>query len=1438
MIRKYKHLIATALFVLLGTVSAWAQPSGGGSGTTDDPYLIGTAADLKAFAQYVGSGHNSASARLNADINLSSVCSSTLGSWTGIGSYSAPYSGTFDGQGHTISGLYIGSGDNVIRAGLFGKVGRATITNLTVEGDVSGTSYVGIFAGEINNSDARISGITTRGTVSGSSNYTGGVAGYVMSGAEVTHCVNYATVNNVYQYCGGLFGALNGKASGCANYGSVNGQYYTAGITGEMNGTSTIIENCLSAGSVSGYSGAGLVSQASGTIRNSLVVCDVTMVDNVTTNVGLLVAQANNGTVWNNNCYRSDATIVYRNGNVVLEDNRLSPKAPALVGNSVGLTTAELSSGKGAYLLQGDQSDLWWTQTIGSDALPTPLGTGSQVYFTGTIYCDGSLEGSYSNTFSSDVTHQDHDFDANEICRNCGIGKTPAEDDGTYFIASVGNFLWLRDAINLRGQQRIKAVQTADLDLSCVCGESLGNWIPIGDTRLAGGQGAMYLEYDGQGHSVSGLYINDAAGDYYGLFSVLYCSSISNLRLSNFVVNAPYSVNVGVLAGYCVSTPFSGIVVESGNVVGSQNVGGVVGNNNANIIRCVNYANVTGSKNAGGICGIEYGGNTVVSECFNAGDIKVCNVSTGVSSSQNTYAGGICGAVNSGSIARCENSGDVTAGNHAAGICADLQNEGTVSDCVSSGTITANYQVGGICSWAYGKITNCLFTGDVLQVGSRAPHHGLILAWSNVPEGITNCYYSATSTLSDERGQEEPSACYSIDVAGAQRVSHDVLVSGEVAFKLQGVRSELVWSQGLDGINLPTVFFTPGEGFRVYLHTGTADCAGTLKTPATFANGPGSEAIYLGHAYGSDGVCTVCGEFQEPELIDGVYHICNYGNLASLRDLVNGGNNTVSAVLDADIDLSPYCGEGKGSFAPFRVFCGYFNGKGHKISGFYFDHKDFSTKYSDGVGLFSVAGADGADAEICHLEIEGNLHSRSYDRTGLLVGQTKGNLAIHHIITRGTVIGRASTGGVVGYMTQSTTISDCVNYASVTAESNSGLAGIVGSIFSNTDLTLENLANYGDINGADLVSGILGYKQENNKLTLRNVANYGNVKGSRVAGIIATNNVYVTIDGAFVSGDVEGSSTSGIVIPYASGNTVTRSYYDGSITFKNSGSPVDISVNADYGKSIAISHDDVVAGRAAYLLGKDWGQQLPGGTMPVLGGLRVYYGRYQHAVAEPIFSEARYTNIIVDETPSVHNFDAGICSICGKHNGEVYNVQEKTLPNWVSTNQGQHGTSSISDKAGYDLGTIIPGSTLVFDWRVSSENNYDKFFASICNYDDDNEVEKCVDNKSGDKSGKFEYTFSSAGHYYLKLWYAKDSSQSNGADTAWAENIKCTSATLIPGKVWADVDGDDDFDVDDITAMRNMILESIAPNGQADLDGDGMISIGDVTEAIHQLIMP
>ena len=214
-----------------------------GTGSPEDPYKIEIVPHLYWFAEYVNKCDSGACAVLTQDIlinrnvltvdgDLNDLPYPPANEWIPINNFS----GTFDGDGHTISGLYYSGSGNYV--GLFGCVGIGGVVK-----DVSvADSYIGVT------------------TTSENALYIGGISGHNeghLEGCTFTGTLTAKnnTTNNVYSYAGGISGSNIGTIERCINYGKITGGGYNpivGGICGgdyntEVMGT---IKNCENNGAV------------------------------------------------------------------------------------------------------------------------------------------------------------------------------------------------------------------------------------------------------------------------------------------------------------------------------------------------------------------------------------------------------------------------------------------------------------------------------------------------------------------------------------------------------------------------------------------------------------------------------------------------------------------------------------------------------------------------------------------------------------------------------------------------------------------------------------------------------------------------------------------------------------------------------------------------------------------------------------------------------------------------------------------------------------------------------------------------------------------------------------------------------------------------------------------------------------------------------------
>lgn len=219
-----------------------------GSGTEDDPYQISTAIGLEWFRDKVNNAKSIDETKICAVLTADIVLDANE-SWEPIGiisDYSSgqgAYTGTFDGKGHTISGLNVSG--NFAYAGLFGAVTGGTIKNLTVAGNVSLSNSQCIAGGIVGYaSNAAIKNCSNHCSVSGgSTSIIGGIAGFSSSGAIIVDCYNVGTISgiNYAAASGGIVGSNSGTISNCYNVGKVSGGDHVGEIAGDNFGT---VENC------------------------------------------------------------------------------------------------------------------------------------------------------------------------------------------------------------------------------------------------------------------------------------------------------------------------------------------------------------------------------------------------------------------------------------------------------------------------------------------------------------------------------------------------------------------------------------------------------------------------------------------------------------------------------------------------------------------------------------------------------------------------------------------------------------------------------------------------------------------------------------------------------------------------------------------------------------------------------------------------------------------------------------------------------------------------------------------------------------------------------------------------------------------------------------------------------------------------------------------
>lgn len=263
---------------------------------------ISTAAELASFRDRVNAGmtYEGLTVKLTANIDLNNT------NWLPIGNYRQSnsfgkhtFNGTFDGQNHTISGLYINGEyypaeykeEKSIYGALFGYIENATLKNFTVKGTVIGTDVAGVVGalganstvenvisdvnltgkdgknaeGEVRGKvagivaclkgdNAKISNCINKGNLSatdGGGNPAGGIIAYIDNeGLKIENCKNYGAINaEDTSDVGGILGSSHKQVAiiGCGNYANVSGKTNVGGIAGNVGGS---IANCENTGKI------------------------------------------------------------------------------------------------------------------------------------------------------------------------------------------------------------------------------------------------------------------------------------------------------------------------------------------------------------------------------------------------------------------------------------------------------------------------------------------------------------------------------------------------------------------------------------------------------------------------------------------------------------------------------------------------------------------------------------------------------------------------------------------------------------------------------------------------------------------------------------------------------------------------------------------------------------------------------------------------------------------------------------------------------------------------------------------------------------------------------------------------------------------------------------------------------------------------------------
>ncbi len=552
-----KRLLSLCLMaaVAVAGISVWALEKNAAGA-----YQIGSAADLKAFAELVNGGEVHAWGQLAADIDYGTE-------QTMIGCEANNYAGTFDGQGHTIKYQFF---PETKGCALFRNVGATgLIQNLRVVGSIttSQAQAAGLAAysqGVIRNC---VADVTITSGVAGDATH-GGIVAVSYQGAFITNCLAKVTINGEKtEKCGGIVGYADAR---------------------------TTIQNCLTVND--GTFKKNNNSSAFGRNASKQLI---------TFNVGNYVkfrSGADSGARQKGGNYNNFAANAWGDDNVA---------------DGTVVADGDLKGGKVCYMLNTDQHDIVWRQTIGEDNYPLPglFGEGhGQVYASVATNCKGRMEVeegqeapevAYSNT-DAGVAALEHTWD-NGVCSTCGFFDNDylAIDpvDGCYMLKTAEDINWceIKNQVSNGGYFSMK--QMADIEVKAPEGYTIfnaSNWCGC--------------NYNGQGRNLT-IDIS-YTGDCAALFP-LACGVIENLNLHGTIKTtakkAGSVVGVSKNVNMLIRNVYSDVNIQA-TKAGDATAGGILGSTDTdcrleNVIYAGKIQGAEGTTDAAGICG--YAGKRV-----------------------------------------------------------------------------------------------------------------------------------------------------------------------------------------------------------------------------------------------------------------------------------------------------------------------------------------------------------------------------------------------------------------------------------------------------------------------------------------------------------------------------------------------------------------------------------------------------------------------------------------------------------------------------------------------------------------------------------------------------------------------------------------------------------------------------------------------------------
>ena len=1093
---------------------------------------------------------------------------------TPIGTSGKKFTGTFDGKGYTISGINITSSTDASYPyiGLFGLAQGATIKNLTVEGTVSGASYVGGIVAWCRG--ATIINCTNKVNVTTSGANAGGILGYgdynLTTGATLTisGCKNEGTVTATGTGAGGIYGCAslngnNGKTyiQNCVNEGAVSASGRAGGIlgiTGTTAKTGTVIEitGCKNYGAITITTGnvvGGIMGYYMGRATSGDNIFKIHQCENYgtiaansqTSGQGGYVGGILGAALETGNKYALDITLteLYNNGKLI----RGTSQPIGAIVSYLRIPLTETVDGKQiASLTMSDWvNDCDWKGDTTSWMIYTIPDAGIVSYFgmTNIVNNAGSRIFSVDSDLSGELvvgTNNHVNF------ANCISTNSTAAEKAAFVAANSDKYMMDGDNVSLRstltldtkiGSAEEMALLMAtpsawdkaytlecDIDISGIAQSPIGN----STTPFTG-------SFDGKNHAITGLNISVTTTGG-GLFGYTKDATIQNLTVSGSVTA---TTSTGSRAGGLIGEAQGDLTVSGCTINVTVNAeagaaGGVVGTVNSgvekgtvSISNTTSTGNVTGSKYNAGFIGYALGAydtTITLTNCKNTGNIT--------SSDSGSATGGIVGyLIPSNAVTytfkNCENTGAISGYNYNGGIlalvgspsaAANRSNFNFVFDgCINRGSVTTT--AGNVSGGILGYYNNTKSTGDNTITIKNSVNYGAITSGSTqsgggtYPGGIVGAIGGSSANTAYLKA---------------------VTISNCANF---GAVSGKSYKGSIAGV------LRPSNGTAYVLENLYSSAAAEVPAFGEFGKNSNAELLStfsLNGIYNMGYDTNMVGTLNS----NSVSRVECYAKNSTIREVYNLADNEAWVMTYDGVKLKAFKGD--------SIEVDYSIDSAEDIINLMNAPEAWGGGNFTLTANISLSGLDqspigtGGD-----YKFHGNFDGQNYTISGVNIeyGQGAGLFGtvqhgtIKNLKVKGTVTSTASrAGGIVGAVRSPFTIENCTADVTVSSKygANGGIIGTLAIYDKNETLTIKGCTFNGTVTGTSYNGGILGYvlvgAEVPQRIVIENCTNNGTVNctstgnGGIVGMLSPSVGTTVSITGCKNNGSVTGYSYTGGIL--------------------------------------------------------------------------------------------------------------------------------------------------------------------------------------------------------------------------------------------------------------------------------------------------------------------